>query len=61
MAASGDRGHELSVIYSLMKVMLEKEKKATKKQKIIINKWYERMSKTLALLNHSFHLNKFEN
>ncbi|MGB5119226.1 MAG: hypothetical protein WBO26_20085 [Providencia rettgeri] len=48
MAASGDRGHELSVIYSLMKVMLEKEKKATKKQKIIINKWYERMSKTLS-------------
>ncbi|HHQ2322928.1 hypothetical protein [Providencia rettgeri] len=48
MAASGDRGHELSVIYSLMKVMSEKEKKATKKQKIIINKWYERMSKTLA-------------
>ncbi|MBQ0268409.1 MULTISPECIES: hypothetical protein [Providencia] len=48
MAASGDRGHELSVIYSLMKVILEKEKKATKKQKIIINKWYERMSKILA-------------
>ncbi|MEX5998911.1 hypothetical protein [Providencia hangzhouensis] len=50
MAASGDRGHELSVIYSLMKVMLEKEKKKRplKKQKIIINKWYERTSKTLA-------------
>lgn len=47
MAASGDRGHELSVIYSLMNVMLEKEKKASKKQKVIINKWYERMNKVL--------------
>ncbi|HGN1706590.1 TPA: hypothetical protein ACKRTE_002472 [Providencia rettgeri] len=48
MEASGDRGHELSVIYSLMKVMLEKEKKVTKKQKIIINTWYERMNKVLS-------------
>ncbi len=40
--------YELSVIYSLMKVMLEKEKKVLQKQKIIINKWYERMSKTLS-------------
>lgn len=48
MAASGDRDHELSVLYSLMKVMLEKEKKATNKQKVIINKWYERMNKVLS-------------
>lgn len=51
MAASGDRGHELSVIYSLMNVMLEKEKKASKKQKVIINKWYERMNKVLFTAN----------
>ncbi len=51
MEASGDQGHELSVIYSLMKMMLEKEKKANNKQKIIINKWYERMNKILASAN----------
>lgn len=48
MEASGNRNHELFVIYSLMKVILEKEKKATKKQKAIIHKWYERMEKVLA-------------
>ncbi|KLN46602.1 hypothetical protein AAY77_07410 [Providencia rettgeri] len=33
MEASGDRGQELSVIYSLMKVMLEKGKKGNEKKK----------------------------
>ncbi len=51
MEASGDRGHELFVIYSLMKVMLEKEKKANNKQKIIINKWYDQMNKILSSAN----------
>lgn len=52
MEASGDRGQELSVIYSLMKVMLEKEKKANEKEKIIIKKWYKRMNKILTMAKY---------
>lgn len=52
MEASGDRGQELSVIYSLMKVMLEKGKKANDKEKIIINKWHKRMGKILSMAKY---------
>lgn len=52
MEASGDRGQELSVIYSLMKVMLEKGKKANDKEKIIINKWHKRMDKILSMAKY---------
>ncbi|GAB1441058.1 hypothetical protein MASR2M36_38430 [Providencia sp.] len=52
MEASGDRGQELSVIYSLMKVMLEKEKKANEKERIIIKKWYKRMNKILTMAKY---------
>lgn len=52
MEASGDRGQELSVIYSLMKVMLEKGKKANDKEKNIINKWHKRMGKILSMAKY---------
>ncbi|MEX5862726.1 hypothetical protein AB6H29_12675 [Providencia hangzhouensis] len=37
MAASGDRGHELSVIYSLMKVMLERKRPLKNRKSLLIN------------------------
>ncbi|MFD1092233.1 hypothetical protein [Providencia vermicola] len=52
MEASGDRGQELSVIYSLMKVMLEKGKKANDKEKTIVNKWHKRMGKILSMAKY---------
>ncbi len=36
MEASGEQGHELSVIYSLMKMMLDKEKKRLINKKLLL-------------------------
>lgn len=46
--AKGNRSQEIVVVYSLMKEILEKEKAASAKQKVVIKKWIERMRKILS-------------
>ncbi|HHR6130194.1 TPA: hypothetical protein ACS72K_001799 [Providencia alcalifaciens] len=46
--AKGNRSQEIVVVYSLIKEVLEKEKTASAKQKVVIKNWMERIRKILS-------------